>query len=154
KRSGGSNLSTSTPALFLMLTTFGLMAGAAPAALAQGPVKQYTLQEAEARALKQNPAVGEARVEVKRSQASQGASWNLEKTQVQFSTGKLATGTYDNEVSVSQSFSLPMLYSRQAKLATELTEVSKVNLTQHEREVIRDVRLNYYGLVYAQSRLR
>ncbi|MBB6613038.1 CusA/CzcA family heavy metal efflux RND transporter [Pontibacter sp. Tf4] len=153
-RSGGSDFSTAVVSVFLILATFGLLVGAAPAALAQGPVKQYTLREAEARALKQNPAVGAARVEVKRSQALQGTSWDLDKTQVQFSTGKLATGTYDNEVSVSQSFSLPTLYSRQAKLASELTQVSKVNLTQRQREVIRDVRLNYYGLVYALSRLR
>ncbi|WP_299761394.1 CusA/CzcA family heavy metal efflux RND transporter [uncultured Pontibacter sp.] len=153
-KSGGGNFSTAAVSLFLILASFGFLLSSAPAALAQGPVKQYTLQEAVNRALAQNPAISAASLNVKRSQTLQGASWNLDKTQVRFSTGKLATGTYDNEISVSQSLSLPTLYSRQAKLADELIEVSRVNLTQRQREVIREVKLNYYGLVYALSRLR
>ncbi|GAB3832698.1 hypothetical protein GCM10028895_50780 [Pontibacter rugosus] len=54
---------------------------------------------------------------------------------------------------MSQTFAFPTVYAKQAKLAEELTQASRIGLTQRQREVVRDVRLNYYGQVYARSRL-
>ncbi|GAB2545381.1 CusA/CzcA family heavy metal efflux RND transporter [Rufibacter soli] len=149
----GGGLSASFSIIFFIVATLSL--GAVPAAQAQqGPVQVYTLQEAVNRALEMNPSVEAVRLGIRRSQSLQGSAYDIEKTQLQFSTGKLESGKYDNEVSVTQSLPFPTVYARQAKLAEAQVEVSKINLTQRQREIIRDVRLNYYGLVYTLSQLQ
>lgn len=146
-------LSGSTAFLFVLAAFTLLSFGAPQQAKAQQGARVYTLPEAVSQALDRNPGVGAAKLGVERAQALKGAAWGIEKTQVQYSTGKLATGKYDNEIAVSQSLPFPTVYARQAKLAEELTEVSRLNLSQREREIVRDVRLNYYGLVYTLSQL-
>ncbi|PRY08341.1 cobalt-zinc-cadmium resistance protein CzcA [Pontibacter ummariensis] len=142
-----------------VIATVALLMGKAPQAQAQQrpvsqqPVEVYTLEEAVAKAIKRNPSVEAARLGVKRSQSLKGAAWDINKTQLQYSTGKLKSGEYDSEASVSQTFAFPTVYAKQAKLAEELTQASRIGLTQRQREVVRDVRLNYYGQVYALSRL-
>ncbi|QCR25257.1 MULTISPECIES: CusA/CzcA family heavy metal efflux RND transporter [Pontibacter] len=142
-------------AIVTVLATVALLMGRAQPAQAQQqhPVEVYTLDEAVAKAINRNPSVEAARLGVKRSQSLKGAAWDINKTQLQYSTGKLQSGEYDTEVSVLQTFAFPTLYARQAKLAGELTQASRIGLTQRQREVVRDVRLNYYGIVYARSRL-
>ncbi|MDX5481210.1 MAG: CusA/CzcA family heavy metal efflux RND transporter, partial [Hymenobacteraceae bacterium] len=154
KKAGGDWLSTGT-AFLIVLATLAVLSLAAPQqAKAQQGVKVYTLPEAVSQALDQNPGVGAVKLNIERTQALKGAAWGIDKTQVQYSTGKLSTGAYDRELSVSQSLPFPTVYARQAKLAEELTEVSRLNLSQRQREIVRDVRLNYYGLVYTLSQLR
>ena len=63
----------------------------------------------------------------------------------------MASGQYDNEVSVVQSLAFPTVYAKQANLAGELVAATQINLNQRQRELVRDVRLSYYGLVYARS---
>ncbi|PTX13170.1 cobalt-zinc-cadmium resistance protein CzcA [Pontibacter mucosus] len=151
KAKGG--LSADTAFLFL-LAAFTVLSLAAPQqAKAQQGAKVYTLPEAVSQALDRNPSVGAAKLGMKRTEALKGAAWDMEKTQVQYSTGKLSTGAYDKEISVSQSLPFPTVYAHQAKLAEELTQVSRLNLSQRQREIVRDVRLNYYGLVYTLSQL-
>ncbi|TXK36939.1 CusA/CzcA family heavy metal efflux RND transporter, partial [Pontibacter qinzhouensis] len=157
KKRGNSLERGGLPAsLSLFIVTAALVLAAAPAAQAQQqkPVKVYSLEEAVNRALEKNPSVEAVRLGIKRSQSLQGTAWDVDKTQLQFSTGKLESGKYDNEISLTQSLPFPTVYARQAKLAEELVEVSKINLTQRQREIVRDVRLNYYGLVYTLSQLQ
>lgn len=154
KKAGGDGLSMGT-AFLIVLAILAVLSLAAPQqAKAQQGVKVYTLPEAVSQALDRNPGVGAARLNIERTQALKGAAWGIDKTQVQYSTGKLSTGAYDRELSVSQSLPFPTVYARQAKLAEELTEVSRLNLSQRQREIVRDVRLNYYGLAYTLSQLR
>ncbi|WP_276498267.1 CusA/CzcA family heavy metal efflux RND transporter [Pontibacter litorisediminis] len=154
KKAGGGGLSKGT-AFLIVLATLGVLSLAAPQqAKAQQGVKVYTLPEAVSQALDRNPGVGAARLDIERTQALKGSAWGIDKTRLQYSTGKLSTGAYDRELSVSQSLPFPTVYARQAKLAEELTEVSRLNLSQRQREIVRDVRLNYYGLVYTLSQLR
>jgi heavy metal efflux system protein len=154
QRRAGDGGFPSVAVSLLLLIAFTVLPFLAPQqAMAQQATKVYTLQEAEARALAQNPAVGAAKLDIRRSQALEGAAWDIDKTQLQYATGKLPSGAYDNEISASQSFSFPTVYVHQAKLAEALTERSRINLSQREREIIRDVRLNYYGSVYAFSQL-
>ena len=158
RKSSGAN-GTGLPAspayaIALILATAALFLGAGQQAQAQQkPVEVYTLEEAVSKALRENPTVEAARLGIQRSQTLRGAAWDVDRTQVQYSTGKLESGKYDREASVVQSLSFPTVYAKQAKLADALTEASRVNLTQRERAIIRDVRLNYYGLVYALSRI-
>ncbi|MHA6250047.1 CusA/CzcA family heavy metal efflux RND transporter [Pontibacter sp. CAU 1760] len=154
KKASGDGLPTGT-AFLIVLATLAVLSFAAPQqAKAQQGAKVYTLPEAVSQALDRNPGVGAARLDIERAQALKGAAWNTDKTRVQYSTGKLSTGAYDRELSVSQSLPFPTVYARQATLAEELTEVSRLNLSQRQREIVRDVRLNYYGLVYTLSQLR
>ncbi|GAB3179577.1 CusA/CzcA family heavy metal efflux RND transporter [Telluribacter humicola] len=139
---------------WLFLLAFaGMSVGSIPLVQAQS-AQVYSLPEAVARAVRQNPAVEAARLDIQRSETLRGAAWNIEKTQLQYSTGRLATGDYDNEFSVSQSMPFPAVYRKQAQLAEQVAEVSRVNLTQRQREIVREVRLNYFGLIYALSRTR
>ncbi|GAA4441474.1 CusA/CzcA family heavy metal efflux RND transporter [Pontibacter saemangeumensis] len=118
------------------------------------PTVIYTLDEAVERALQQNPSVEAARLSVKRSEAQKATAWDIDKTQLQYSTGKLESGVYDNEATVVQTLAFPTVYAKQANLADALTAVSSIKLTQRQREIVRNVRLNYLGLVYARSRIR
>ena len=145
----------SATALLLLLATAALALSPFQQAMAQQqqPTVMYTLDEAVERALQQNPAVEAARLSVKRSEAQKATAWDIDKTQLQYSTGKLESGIYDNEVSVMQTLAFPTVYAKQANLADALTAVNRINLTQRQREIIRDVRLNYFGFVYARSRI-
>ncbi|WP_187264691.1 TolC family protein, partial [Pontibacter beigongshangensis] len=151
RKASGSGLPAT--AIVTIMATAALLIGGPPQARAQQAVEVYTLDEAVARAISRNPSVEAARLGIKRSQSLKGAAWDINKTQLQYSTGKLESGAYDNEASVSQTLAFPAVYARQAKLAEELTQASRIGLTQRQREVVRDVRLNYYGQVYALSRL-
>ncbi|MBF8961727.1 CusA/CzcA family heavy metal efflux RND transporter [Pontibacter sp. FD36] len=148
----GTGLPATT--IVTIVASVALLMGMAQQAQAQQhPVEVYTLEKAVAKAISQNPSVEAARIGIKRSQSLEGAAWDINKTQLQYSTGKLQSGEYDTEVSVLQTFAFPTLYARQAKLAGELTQASSIGLTQRQREIVREVRLNYYGIVYARSRL-
>ncbi|RNI24056.1 CusA/CzcA family heavy metal efflux RND transporter [Rufibacter latericius] len=137
-----------------ILSIVAVAVSSVPAQAQQQPAKIYSLEEAVNRALEKNPSVEAVRLGIRRSQSLQGSAYDVEKTQLQFSTGKLESGQYDHEVSVTQSLPFPTIFTRQAKLAEELVEVSKINLTQRQREIVREVRLNYYGLVYTLSQLQ
>ncbi len=141
------------PQAVVLLLVSGWLMVPAHHAEAQQPAKVYTLNEAVEEALQQNPSLEAARLNVKRSQALKGSSWDIDKTQVQYTTGKLANGRYDKEMAVSQTLAFPTVYSKQAKLAEALVETGRINLSQREREIVRDVQLNYYGLVYVHSKI-
>nr|WP_245402719.1 CusA/CzcA family heavy metal efflux RND transporter [Pontibacter sp. E15-1] len=149
-------LRLSAPVVLLLLTAAAILAAPVPTAQAQQgqPVRVYTLEQAVESALRQNPSVEAARLNVKKNQTLKGAAWDIDKTQLQYTTGKLASGRYDKEVSVTQTLAFPTVYSKQAKVAEALVETGRLNLTQREREIVREVRLNYYGMVYAMSRLQ
>ncbi|MDX5480188.1 MAG: CusA/CzcA family heavy metal efflux RND transporter, partial [Hymenobacteraceae bacterium] len=140
--------------LLTLMTTATLSIGSMQQAKAQvQPAKVYTLEEAIGSALIQNPSVEAAKLALKRRQALKGTAWDIDKAQLQYATGKLASGVYDSEVSATQTLAFPTVYAKQAKLYGELVEASRINLSQREREITREVRLSYYGLVYARSRI-
>ncbi len=155
KKGSSSTPGFSAATLLSIAFTAALALGASAPVQAQQQqhVQVYTLQEAVQRALNQNPAVEAVRLGVKKSTALRGTSWDIDKTQVQVSTGKLVTGEYDTDLTVSQALPFPTVFARQASLNRELVEVSKLRLNQREREIVRDVRLNYYGLVYTLERI-
>ncbi|MBA9079146.1 MULTISPECIES: CusA/CzcA family heavy metal efflux RND transporter [Rufibacter] len=152
--SSGRGLSASAVALIATTSAVGLSFLPTSKALAQGQATQvYTVQSAVDRALSQNPGLEAARINIQRNEKLRGAAWDIGKTDVDVTYGQSNTLEKDNNISISQSLAFPTVYARQAKLLKEQVQESKFSFGLRARELVRDVRLGYYGLVYVRSKI-
>ncbi|MFB9865569.1 CusA/CzcA family heavy metal efflux RND transporter [Rufibacter immobilis] len=147
-------LSASAVALIATVAAAGFSLAPTTRAVAQGQAPQvYTVQGAVDRALSQNPALEAARINIKRNEKLKGIAWDIGKTDIDITYGQSNSPEKDNNVSVSQSLAFPTVYARQAKLLKEQVQESKFSFNLQARELVRDVRLGYYGLVYVRSKI-
>lgn len=120
---------------------------------AQQSVKQVSVEEAVAIALKNNPSAKAANFEVNKQETLKGATIDLDKTAVDYVRGQINTIVTDYQWNISQDFKFPTVYGTQAKLQKEKIALSKTARVLQKNEIERQVRATYYGLQYAKENL-
>ncbi|RXF69662.1 CusA/CzcA family heavy metal efflux RND transporter [Arcticibacter tournemirensis] len=119
---------------------------------AQENQKPLSLKECIELAIKQNQGLKRSSLEVEQNTVLQSTSFEPSRTGVSLTQDPTAGGGSDNSISVTQSFSLPMVYGTQNKAAKARTDLSKRALAVSTNELIREVKLAYYNLWYTKNR--
>lgn len=141
--------------LLLPLLVAGLMLlGISNGADAQTAVPaKYTLGEAINRAVTNNGAVRSADLKVDYSRKMKTASWEYDKTNVDFSYGQTNSFAMDNNITVSHSFSSVFQNIGQYKLADAQTQSARYELSVIRAEIVSEVKSIYYQLVYYHAKM-
>jgi cobalt-zinc-cadmium resistance protein CzcA len=120
---------------------------------AQDP-KPVTLKEAIRIALDNNLKIKSSALSVEAQKALKGASWDIGKTDVDLEYGQLNSSVRDNNVTVSQSVSFPLVYLNQAKLAGAKIKSSEWQHKGSQLEIATQVKQVYWQLSYLFSSKR
>jgi cobalt-zinc-cadmium resistance protein CzcA len=80
------------------------------------------------------------------------ASWDIDKTNLDFEYGKFNSYEKDNSISLSQSFAFPTVYVNQGKLAESRIKSSEWQLKNTQLETSRRVKQVYWQLAYLYSK--
>ncbi|AKD04689.1 CusA/CzcA family heavy metal efflux RND transporter [Pontibacter korlensis] len=139
------------PVVLLLLST-GLYFGSSFSTMAQEAPQQLDLHGALQYAREHNLTLRAAQLEANRQQALKGAALDLSKTKLNYRRGQINTAETDEELTISQEFAFPTVYGRQAKLADAQVMQAEAKLQLAERQVLRDVKLNFELLQHMQNR--
>ena len=137
------------PVSVLLLALGGLLMAAAPAR-AQGSL---TSTQAVGQALQANGTVQAAQRSLEAQQALRRTATDVGRTTIGITYGQYNTYRNDNQLNISQTFSLPGVYRSQARLLDAQVGGQQLQLAQVRAELRRQVRLNYEQAVYARHRL-
>lgn len=89
---------------------------------------------------------------IERQEALEGASWNLPKTKIELMHGKFnSMYTNDNQLTISQSFAFPTVYSNQLKVASQATAIARVSKQVTRNTLVGEIKSTYYLLWYAHN---
>lgn len=113
--------------------------------------KPLSLEEAINTAIKNNPTITAARLEVDFQQQMKKTSVDIGKTSFGWQHGQYNSINIDNYLSVSQSFSFPTVYTASARVADESIKSSQLRQSVTENDLALNVKLSYYQLVYASA---
>jgi len=114
----------------------------------------FTAQQAVTQAMQANGTVQAAQSALAGQQALRGTATDLGRTTIGLSYGQYNTYRHDNNFSISQTFSLPGVYRRQAQLLDAQVGGQQYQLAQAQAELRRQVRLSYVQAVFARHRIR
>ena len=118
----------------------------------QQPLK-LTVDEAVSFALKNNQSIKSGEYIVQQQKALKKTAFDLNKTGFQYNFDN-SIRNRNKSVGIQQSFSLPIVYSRQGKLLNEQVALSESSLTISKADLIRNVKTAYYQLVYGKAYLQ
>lgn len=131
----------------------GLFMGSVSLCMAQTPqATRISLPDAIGLALKNNASVRASAYSVEAQQALTGAALDIPKTVIEGSYGQINSPSYDNSLTLTQSFSFPTVYIHQKKLAKV---AEKGAGWQHEAvklDVATQVKQVYWEWVYLSSK--
>ncbi|HRJ29791.1 MAG TPA: CusA/CzcA family heavy metal efflux RND transporter [Cyclobacteriaceae bacterium] len=105
-------------------------------------------------ALKNNPDVRVASLEIEQDKALQKTALSLDKTSLDLTQDPTSGGNIDNSIGITQSFSFPTLYGAERNLLKRATRLSESQKEITQRDILRDVTSAYYSLLYAEERLK
>ncbi|NEM98470.1 CusA/CzcA family heavy metal efflux RND transporter [Pontibacter burrus] len=135
-----------------LLIGLGLYFGSTFTAQAQQAPQQLDLQGALQYAKENNPTLKAAELQTAQQKALKGAAFDLPKTNLNYKRGQISTVEKDEEITVSQEFAFPTVYSNQAKLADANATQAEIRQRITERQVLRDVKLAFEQWQHLQSR--
>ncbi|WP_134088888.1 CusA/CzcA family heavy metal efflux RND transporter [Olivibacter sp. XZL3] len=149
KRSGSS---TSLRRLTAVLAVIALGAVYSPKSYCQTvDTPLSTVSEAIAIALKNNPNLKEANVNVLSQRALERTAFDPANINITADQSPLEGASPDNNLGISQSFSLPGVYRANKRLLRSQTGVASRQLDLTRNDLIRDVRTAYANLQYAMA---
>jgi cobalt-zinc-cadmium resistance protein CzcA len=117
-------------------------------------VKPMSVQECINRALNDNLKSKISNLEIQQSKSLEKTGWDIDKTNVLLTQDPTSGGNIDNSLSIAQTISFPTVYATHAKVLKQQTALSEKSASVTRFELIRDVRLAYYNLLYAIERHR
>ncbi|MBS1580830.1 MAG: CusA/CzcA family heavy metal efflux RND transporter [Bacteroidetes bacterium] len=124
---------------------------------AQAPVP-LTIDSCVAMALRNAPMAEAARLQVRQAEAAKGNAVDIGQTTLFYENEDLTRANPESDgilkVGLAQSIRFPTVYMAQSKAAKAGIELAKSRQALTERELAREVRLAYLGLLYATDRLR
>ncbi|RYY49918.1 MAG: CusA/CzcA family heavy metal efflux RND transporter [Chitinophagaceae bacterium] len=141
---------TSKLPLILLLVGGGLMLSNSSQAQHSKPL---TMEESIQTAIQNNPQLRRSALEVSQNRALQGTAFDPGKTDITITQDPTSGGNIDNSLGITQSFAFPTVYSAQRKALNAQTALSEKAKVISEKELIRRVKLAWYQLLYAQSKL-
>jgi len=116
--------------------------------------KIYTLDEAVKKALTNNGSIKSASLQIEYQKKIKNASWELKKTDFDYTYGQTNSFIKDNNFTVTQSFPSLGLNIGQTKLANAYVKNSEIGLSLTQSEIVSNVKSNYYNLKYYISKLK
>lgn len=103
-------------------------------------------------ALVNNPRVQRSNLEIGQNKALQQTAFDPAKTNFSLTQDPTSGGNIDNSLAVIQSFSFPTAYVAQNKVLKAQTRVSERSAVLTQNELIRDVKLAYYQLIFSRNK--
>ncbi|WP_431200455.1 TolC family protein [Mucilaginibacter sp. P19] len=116
--------------------------------------KPLTLSESIETAIRNNPQLRRATLEIGQNRTLQGTAFDPAKTDITLTQDPTSGGNIDNSLGITQSFAFPTVYSAQAKVLKAQTALSERSKAITENEVVKQVTAAYYEVQYAQNKLR
>src|SRR6185437_12368625 len=113
--------------------------------------QKLSLEEVISEALKNNSAVHAGQYDIEAQRMNRKASFDLGYLSANLMYGQYNSIYQDNNVTLNQAFSMPMVYTSQAKVATAMINGSEKKLNITENDLRRKVKAAYYLLLYFQS---
>jgi cobalt-zinc-cadmium resistance protein CzcA len=140
-------------AVVLLLLALPLAGRAQQVQLSAGGAP-FTVQQAVTQALQANGTVQAAQRSLEAQQALRRTATDVGRTTIGVTSGQYNSYRWDNNFTISQSFSLPAVYRRQAQLLGAQVSGQQLQLRQAQAELRRQVRLSYEQAVFARHRLQ
>jgi cobalt-zinc-cadmium resistance protein CzcA len=100
-----------------------------------------------------HPSIRSATLAVDQQEALEKTAFDLDKTNVTYSSGQLNSSQIDYQWQVSQGFKFPTTYISQSKLQSEKVDLSKEALAVTEMELERNVRSTWLQVAFVQERM-
>jgi heavy metal efflux system protein len=114
--------------------------------------RALNLPQAISEGLSNNGGIAVSNNEIQSQTALRGTAWNIDKTSVLLTYGQYNSLYKDNNITITQGFLFPTVYSNQSRLANENIKGSQQRLAVTQNELIRSIRSSYYHLLYFQSK--
>ncbi|MBK0379226.1 CusA/CzcA family heavy metal efflux RND transporter [Mucilaginibacter segetis] len=137
------------PLTILLIITGGLLCGTTARAQQNPPL---TLRESIQLAVRNNPQLRQSALEVSQNSALQGTAFDPGKTGLTVTQDPTSGGNNGNSLGITQSFAFPTVYSAQAKVLKAQTTLSDKARLLSEKELVKQVSLAYYQLIYEQNK--
>lgn len=119
----------------------------------QAQQKTMGLDDCLRMAAQHNLSLKSGQLAVGRALDMEHTSFDIDPTSVTLGQDPTSGGSPDNAVTVGQTFSMPVVYTRKRKQLKAETEVERRRLESAEADVRREVTLAYMQLVYEYERL-
>ncbi len=117
-------------------------------------VKPMSVQECIKRALQDNLKSKISNLEIQQSKSLEKTGWDIDKTNVLLTQDPTSGGNIDNSLSIAQTISFPTVYAMHTKVLRQQTALSEKSASVTRVELIKDVKLAYYNLLYSIERHR
>ncbi|MBL1280526.1 MAG: CusA/CzcA family heavy metal efflux RND transporter [Fluviicola sp.] len=148
--SKGINLSlASFTSPIILIPLLGVLIAAGSSSFAQQNFN--TVDEAIAYGLEHNKSISSAQLEVERLEIQKRTSFNINKTQFGVQYGQYNTLENDFGFSVNQGFQFPTVYTKQGAMGKELIKNGEIRKIIAENELIKDIKLTWYNLLYLKD---
>ncbi|WP_295769189.1 CusA/CzcA family heavy metal efflux RND transporter [uncultured Mucilaginibacter sp.] len=115
--------------------------------------KTLSLEESIQIAIKNNPQLRRSALEVSQNKALQGTAFDPAKTELLLTQDPTSGGNIDNSLGITQSFAFPTVYGAQRKVLNAQTVLSEKARIISQAELVKQVKLAWYQLIYAQHKL-
>ncbi|WP_163399481.1 CusA/CzcA family heavy metal efflux RND transporter [Flavobacterium fluviatile] len=122
-------------------------------ATAQGPVQSINLGTALDLGLKNNKSIQASQLDTKAQSQLLGSAWDLPKTELLGTFGKINSQANDKNISVTQGIS-PFQIGARKKLLTEYSNASQTRLGITKQEVKYSIRQSWNTMLYFQKQNR
>lgn len=119
---------------------------------AQDVPAAVTAEQAIDIALQNNGSIQTGNYEIQARQALKRTSFELPRTNVGIMYGQFNSILPDNNITISQDFSLPSVYLNQAKLNQASLESAEQQLAVRKNELVKNVKSSYYQLMYLKEK--
>ena len=113
-----------------------------------------TLQQAIDTALKNNPQIKSATLEVEQQNVLRKTAFDLPKTNISVVNGQSNSEIKDTYIGVTQDIYFPTVYIQQSKVQKQNILLSEKNLAVTQSELIRNVKSAYYQLSFGMEKLK
>lgn len=138
--------------LTLLLVLGGCLLGSSVAHAQQ--MRSLTLTESIRLAMANNPRLRSSVLEVSQNRALQGTAFDPGKTGLTLTQDATSGGNIDNSLGITQSFAFPTVYAAQSKVLKAQTALSDKARLITEKDLIRQVSMAYYQLMYERDKCR
>jgi heavy metal efflux system protein len=140
--------------LIFLITCFSLL-GIPNNVIAQNElIKTYTLDQLIKQAMDNNAYIKSAALQVDYQKKLKTASWEYEKTNIDYTYGQTNSFTKDNNITISQTFPSVFQNIGNTKLAGAMVKNAEISLALSKTEIISNVKSAYFQLLYCYSKLK
>ncbi len=114
----------------------------------------YTLDQIIKQALENNGNIKSASLQLEYQKKLKTASWEFEKTNIDYTYGQTNSYLKDNNITISQPFPSVFQNTSNLKLAGAYVKNAEIGLTLSKTEIISNVKSTYVQLAYCYSKLK